>query len=606
MTYDTFNLFIKNYIENDKTGRAVMLKSDWGTGKSYYINHTLKPFLKSDDGGKHDCVIVSLYGLTNISDISKSIYLELRSIGKSNNTEMKSTGKAVAKIVGKTIFNGFINKIGFDIGSVDDNDLQDVYESIDLTGKLIILDDFERSGIDRILLFGYINNLCEQDGVKVLLIANESELIHRKEIIPHKDEKQEITKPYTDETLLYLKAREKTIGDTINFVCDYDKAIKSIIDLFNDPDLSEFSECITSEEIGKVDLSYPYHIFHPYKNLRAFVQTCQKSSDIFRFMREKGITVNREIKSVILYGLMRFIDIISKYEIPEFPSNQYVASNLGYSYKYPLFKFCYDYVVWKILDEDEIRNVSQYYKEYVLHGAWSAGKDSDLLVIRNCYNCTEKEIVNAIQNIQSKLQNNDIPYYDYGILISYLVCIKYEIQIDFDLAKIEEYSLMNIRKKGDTIKDSQLFNGECVLYNEDAKKDFNDYKNRVFEALKDDIVNIGFNYRIDNVDSLCNEMKKKTPEQLKTNGYAKNLDIDGLINFMKQCSSENINRIRLGFYYLYSGKSRIQLHPDDIVALCVICERIEELKSYECFDRVQKYLVSIFSEQLREIIDKLS
>ncbi|MDE6706768.1 MAG: KAP family NTPase, partial [Oscillospiraceae bacterium] len=401
MTYDTFNSFIKNYIENDKTGRAIMLTGDWGTGKSYYINYTLKPFLKSDNGGKHDCVIVSLYGLTNISDISKSIYLDLRTLGKSNNTRVKSTGKAVAKIVGKTILNGLVNKIGFDISSMNDNDLQKVYDSIDLGGKLIVLDDFERSGIDRIALLGYINNLCEQDNIKVLIIANESELIQTKEILSEDGNQKEV---YTDETSLYLKAKEKTIGDTINFVCDYAKAIKSIIALFEDSDLSDFSECITSGEMDGI-----YDICHPYKNLRAFMQTCQKSSDIFGFMRKEKITINREIKAVIFYGLMGFMNVISKDKIPEFPNTQYITSDLGGSYKYPLFRFCYNYVVWKILDEDEIRNASQYYKEYVLNGEWSKNRDSDLLIIKNCHKHTEKELVGAIQNVWYKLLNNKIP-----------------------------------------------------------------------------------------------------------------------------------------------------------------------------------------------------
>ena len=600
MTYDTFNLFIKNYIENDKTGRAIMLTSDWGTGKSYYINHTLKPFLKSDNGGKHDCVIVSLYGLTNISDISKSIYFGLRTIGKSDSTEMKSTGKAVAKIVGKTILNGLVNKIGFDIGYVDDNDLQDMYESIDLSGKLIVLDDFERSGIDRIALLGYINNLCEQDGVKILITANESELIQTKEILS-KDKNQKIIKVYTDETLLYLKAREKTIGDTINFVCDYDGAIKSIIGLFNNVDLSEFSDFIISGEIDMV-----HNRFHPYKNLRTFMQICQKSSDIFSFIREKKIIVDNEIKAVIFYGLMRFIDIISKDKIPEFPSNQYVSSDLGYTDKYPLFRFCYDYVVWQILDEDEICKASQYYKEYVLNGEWSKNKDSDLLIIKNCNKHTEKELVGAIQNVRHKLLSDSIPYYDYGILINYLVHIKYEIGINFNLAEIEECSLTNIKGKGGTIKDSEFFSIGYVLYNEDAKKDFSDYRNRAFEVLKSNIINTKLNYSVDDVHAFCDEMQRMTLEQLRINGYAKNLNIDRLIELVQQCSPNNIDRIRLSFYHLYSYRVRTQIHPNDIIALSVICKRIEELKSYECFDKVQKYLVSIFSEQLREIIDKLS
>ncbi len=598
MSYEKFNLFIKNYIENDKTGRAVMLTSGWGTGKSYYINNNLKPFLESVEGGKHDCVIVSLYGLTDISDISKSIYLKLRTIGKSDNTEVKSTGKTVAKIVGKTIFNGIISKIGFDIGEVDDNDLQKVYESIDLSRKLIILDDLERSGIDRVDLLGYINNLCEQDGVKVLIITNESELIQTKEIM---DKDQKIAKVYTDETLVYLKAKEKTIGDTINFVCDYNEAVKSIVDLFNDPDLSRFSECAVSKEIAKV-----YYGHHLYKNLRAFMQTCQKSYDIFKFMRYRGITVKDEIKDVIFYGLMGFINRMVKGEIPGFPSNQYVSSELGYSDKYPLFKFCYDYVVWQILDENEVRRANKIYMEYFLKGKWSSGKDSDLLVIKNCYQCAESDVISAIENVRQKFIKNEIPYHDYGIIINYLVHIKYEIGIDFDLSIIEERSLMNLKGKGNSIRYNDLFSISLTLFDENSIVDFNDYKNKVLESLKESIVSEELSYKIENVDKFCDEMQKIKSEQLKINGYIKNIDIDKFINLIKRCPSKHIDEIRLSFLYLYNQKSREQINIDDITALRDIYECMDELKSYEQFDKIQKYQVSIFAEQLQNILNQIS
>lgn len=170
MTYDEMNSYILNYIENDKTGRAIMLTGEWGSGKSYYVKNTLKPFLEDKDNGKHKCVIVSLYGLSDTSEISKAIYMELRTI-KTPSSETASTAKAVGKIVGKTIFNGLVNKIGFDIGSIKDEDLQNVYESIDLDEKLIVLEDIERTQIDIIELLGYINNLCENDGVKVMLVT---------------------------------------------------------------------------------------------------------------------------------------------------------------------------------------------------------------------------------------------------------------------------------------------------------------------------------------------------------------------------------------------------------------------------------------------------
>lgn len=97
MTYDDMNSFILNYLKNDITGRAIMLTGEWGSGKSYYVKNTLKPFLEDKDNGKHKCVIVSLYGLSDTSEISKAIYMELRTIKKSFSSEAANTARQSEK-----------------------------------------------------------------------------------------------------------------------------------------------------------------------------------------------------------------------------------------------------------------------------------------------------------------------------------------------------------------------------------------------------------------------------------------------------------------------------------------------------------------------------
>jgi KAP P-loop domain protein, putative len=62
-------------LKKDKTRTAIVLTGEWGSGKSYYIENELVPFLKEK---KATAVVVSLYGLSDISTISKSIYMELR------------------------------------------------------------------------------------------------------------------------------------------------------------------------------------------------------------------------------------------------------------------------------------------------------------------------------------------------------------------------------------------------------------------------------------------------------------------------------------------------------------------------------------------------
>lgn len=593
MTYEELNAFIKNYIENDKTGRAIMLKSDWETGKSYYIKNTLKPFLESMDGGNHGCVIISLYGLTDIVDISKSIYVDLRTVGKTNHTEVKSTGKAVFKIIGKTIFNGLINKIGFDIGSVQDINFQEIYESINLDGKLIIFDDFERSEINKVELLGYINSLCEQDGVKVMIVANESELIKIKE----ESNKEPQNKCYTSETYFYLRAKEKTIGDTINFFCNYNTAIKSIIELFDDPDLNQFSKHSIVDEIADV-----YYNGYLYNNLRAFLQACQKSSDIFRYIRENRISISNEIKSIIFYGLMGFTNRITKGKIPDFPRNQYISGDLGFSHEYPLFKFCYDYVVYQKLNESEICKANKIYSKYFLNGKWSSGKDKDLLIIRTCFQRTENEILKAIENIKIKLNDDNIPYYDYGVLINYLIYIYYEMKIEFELQEIKEKCIINIKGKGDAVLFEELFSSELSLGNEKAISEFDSFKKWIKETLNLNNKLESFSYDIHDVDKLCNDMKKVTLEELKIYGYAQKIDAEKFGSLIKRCPSMDIDKIRLEFLHLYNKVDRNAINSEDIIALKNIHKQVKLLKSYENFDKVQKHQISMFADFLNQLL----
>ena len=140
MTYDEMNSFILNYLKNDITGRAIMLTGEWGTGKSYYVKESLKPFL---EGERKKCAIVSLYGLSDVSEISKALFFELHPIIK------KATPVGgVAKAVSKTVLNALSNKIGFDLEDPSEEVIQNLYESLNLSDTLVILEDVERTQID--------------------------------------------------------------------------------------------------------------------------------------------------------------------------------------------------------------------------------------------------------------------------------------------------------------------------------------------------------------------------------------------------------------------------------------------------------------------------
>lgn len=222
--------YVRHYIEQDQTHSAIMLSADWGTGKSHFIQHDLIPHLALDKDDqfkdkekKHNCIVVSLYGLTQLSDISKSIYLEVRTskikkwvsaISNKIPKRLRIASQEVISIgsgIGKTILKGVAGHSGVDL-NISDKDLKKIFKSIDLSGKLLIFDDIERTKINILEFLGYVNSLVEQDGIKVLLVTNEAEIFQfQSENVVQSTEGQ----PNLAEK--YRKIKEKTISDTIQF-----------------------------------------------------------------------------------------------------------------------------------------------------------------------------------------------------------------------------------------------------------------------------------------------------------------------------------------------------------------------------------------------------
>lgn len=591
MTYNEMNNFMLNYLENDITGRAIMLSGEWGSGKSYYVKNTLKPFIEEKVNDKYKCVIVSLYGLSNTYDISKAIYMELRSIMKAPSSEIVNTANVVGKIVGKTVFNGLVSKIGFDIGSISDDDLLKVYESVDLTNKLIVLEDVERTQIGIIELLGYINNMCENDGVKVLLVTNEGELLTTYE---KNNDKGEKTRYYTDDALAYKRAKEKTIGDTIYFFCDYENAIQQIIGMFGEV-LQKYRTPECAEDIRDI-----FVLMTSY-NLRAFIYCCQKIKEIISFIEDKGISVKDEMQKILFYGCVAFTQRQSKGANLQFERDVYLSSKLGLNNEYPLFKFCYDYIMYQVLSEEDIKKSIAYYTDYRKNGKWNSGRDSDLIIIKEFGTRTDSEVINAIQNLPQKLNAGDIPYYDYGVLVNYLVAIKYEVGIDFDIAAIENIIIENLEKAPKEINIESLFSSGYELYKEDAINVFGNIKQKMKDAISSVEV-FNFQYEPEKIIEYYDKNARMLQENIDSKGFAHSLDINRFIDMLKKCSSAQISKLRSIFLGLYRDRHYSQLLEDDIFALNEISDKISSLLQYDQYDNIQKMQMYYFNKNINDII----
>lgn len=337
MNIEELNEYIKKYVTDDKTAGAIMLNAQWGTGKSYYIINNLIPFLR--DKCQKNCIIVSLYGLKDSSEISKNIFME----AKFKKLNEKKLGLNAGKIIAKTVLKGLISFFGLNL-ELKNSDLNKIYNSINLKNELIIFEDVERSQIDIIEILGYVNNLVEQDKAKVLLVANESEILRY--VKNYKEGGQTQAKEELDEkSLKYLKVKEKTISDTIEFYTSYQEAIMNIMNEYTDKYLEKIKNpefaCLVEKQ---AELTKEVN----NRNLRTFIFACQKTVDMFK---DTNFEIDLEFyKNVFLGNIIFSLKRKNSENLKWFGSGD-TSSELG-NYVYPLYKFAYEYICNQNLDID--------------------------------------------------------------------------------------------------------------------------------------------------------------------------------------------------------------------------------------------------------------
>ena len=605
MTYQGLNQYILHYLTEDKTKSAIMLTAPWGSGKSFYIQNELKPFLEKEKNGSHKCLVVSLYGLKELSEISKALYLESRAKFLNTNSEKMEAGKLATK----TILKGVTSFLGIDL-SHSDEDMQKLFESIDLSGKLIILEDLERSGIDILEVLGYVNNLVEQDGVKVLLVANEEEIKQYKPLTTTTEDQQNVVeliykatdnndREFTETAKKYLEIKEKTISDTIQFEEDYSMAISDIIHLFDDEILNRFANDSNVKNILNVMKSCET------SNLRSFIFACQKSSDIFKKLDKKYLSDDNFVKA-IFFGTLFFVLRQRNGKDEKWGQEKYFSVELG-NEKAPLFKFCYDYITRQIERLDEVEDAYQSYLELVLYDSNRSNWDKDIITLQTYYIQTESNVLNALQSIEERLENpEDISFYQYGTIAVYSIIIK--SLLGYDIDKIKKHLIENLKEKGNKLQLEQIFTtimgDECTA---EQKEEYKSLRKEMANSLKICGEMIPeFDYLPEQSNLFCDSIIKNKSRYHIQNSFAAQFDMKRLSEMFKGCTAEQKQDIRGAFFEMYRVGNIRDFLMNDKESIELLLDYIKSDRDGDIGDAIQKLQYDWFIKNLEEIVRKLS
>jgi hypothetical protein len=385
---------ILDYIRSDYTDYAVMLNGEWGSGKTHFWNNKIKKKIESMqlNGKRYTTIYMSLYGISNLEEISKKIFMETTQLMDKNLRRfMNSKGQETIPEYAKT----GIDMANF-FGVTQNGNKLDYAEFFATDDKVLCFDDLERANVDVIDILGYINNFVEHDHIKTIIICNEKELATKLKssnlemktfiatyLLDKQNELNKSDKPMVekiqdkiehvfDKANDYERIKEKLIGETFEYAPKFDYIINGILMRYeNNPDLIRFLRentgiiISTFNRSGTRNLRILKHALNDFKKIYEMVNKSYSNTSnrvmqtmlIFtiavsfeikagKITKEKFINIkdNEEYKSILVSS--RILMDNRQFYIKEFDQNYYY----NFKSEYRFFKFIEYYVRTRIFD----------------------------------------------------------------------------------------------------------------------------------------------------------------------------------------------------------------------------------------------------------------
>lgn len=385
---------ILDYIRSDYTDYAVMINGEWGSGKTHFWNNKIRKKIESMqlNGKRYTTIYMSLYGISNLEEISKKIFIETTQLMDKNLRRfMDANGQSTIPEYAKT----GIDMANF-FGVTQNGDKVDYSDFFSTDDKVLCFDDLERANVDVIDILGYINNFVEHDHIKTIIICNEKELSTKLKssnlemktfiatyLLDKQNELVKADKPIVekiqdkiehvfDKANDYERIKEKLIGETFEYAPKFDYIINGILMRYeNNPDLIRFLRentkliISTFNKSGTRNLRILKHALNDFKKIYEMVNKSYPNTNhrvmqtmlIFtiaisfeikagKVTKDKFVNIkdNEEYKSILVSS--RILMDNRQFYIKEFDNNYYY----NFKSEYRFFKFIEYYIRTRIFD----------------------------------------------------------------------------------------------------------------------------------------------------------------------------------------------------------------------------------------------------------------
>ena len=473
-------------------------------GKTHFWNHKIRKKIESMqlNGRKYTTIYMSLYGISNLEDISKKIFIETTQLMDKNLKKyMAANDQTTIPEYAKT----GIDMANF-FGVTQSGDKVDYAEFFSTEDKVLCFDDLERANVDVIDILGYINNFVEHDHIKTIIICNEKELSSKLKssnlemktfiatyLLDKQDELNDIDKPIVekiqqkienvfDKANDYERIKEKLIGETFEYAPKFDYIINGIFMRYeNNTDfihfLRENTRLIISnfERSGTRNLRILKHALNDFKKIYEMVNKSYPNTShrvmqtmlIFtiaisfeikagKVTKDKFMNIkdNEEYKSILVSS--RVLMDNRQFYIKEFDSNYYY----NFKSEYRFFKFIEYYVRTRIFDMKIFKENMETIRNTIDTENLPAYKR---LLIEEYWKISDDEFEKVISDIIEDVKQGNLRLIDTVKIYAYFSYFSKKGLIDYDIKTIKNifFNGMNL---------ASLQSEYCENVNEELEK----------------------------------------------------------------------------------------------------------------------------------------
>ncbi len=551
---------ILDYVRADYTDYAIMINGEWGSGKTHFWNNKVRNKIESLqlNGRKYSTIYMSLYGISNLEDISKKIFIETTQLMDKNLKKyMDSHGQTTIPEYAKT---------GLDManffGVTKNGEKIDYGEFFATNNKILCFDDLERANVDVIDILGYINNFVEHDHIKTIIICNEKELstklkssnLEMKTFIATYLLDKEGNLLQTDKPMVekiadkieyvfdkandYERIKEKLIGETFEYAPKFNYIINGLLMRFeNDKDLITFlrqhTNLITNTfmKSGTRNLRILKHALNDFKkvfenvnkaypntNLRVLqtmlIFTIAVSFEIKsgKITKDKFINIgsNEEYKAILVSS--RVLMDNRQYYIKEFDNNYY----FNFKSDYRFFKFIEVYVRTRIFDmklfKDDMENIIKTIDTEKLPGY-------KRLLTEEYWKISDDQFPSVIEEVVEDIEEGNLKLIEIVKLFAYFSYFSRRKLIDYDMPTIKDLFLEGMDRVAETSEYCDNIDEELTRIGIDVGSDMDEIlqyfhklnrhlEQKMYEQKADDIfkcIPMRMEAFYDNFDSQCME-----------------------------------------------------------------------------------------------------